>query len=121
MQPEKSVYLGYSGLGMRRIVVWQREVLRYHWGHKIKRGRGLGMMAKARTGWLQRQAFQIASQLPEETEDALAILSYVERLVAFPFDEPPIPPDTGHQSVVNFPNTPSLRANSSGSPSGLPK
>ena len=72
---------------------------------------------------MQRQAFQIASQLPEETEDALAILDYVARLLDFPFDQPPAPaPEDGEpQSVLLFPKTPSLRANSRGRPSGLPK
>lgn len=81
-------------------------------------------MTVASRAWLQRQAFQIASQLPEETADALAILDYAARLVTEPFDQPPWPPPEGErdrQSVLPFPKTPSIRANSNGSPSGFPK
>lgn len=81
-------------------------------------------MTKASKAWLQRQAFQIASQLPEETDDALAILDYAARLLTVPFDQPPQAPPPGgrdDQSVLPFPNTPSFRANSNGRPSGFPK
>lgn len=81
-------------------------------------------MAFDTKGWLRRQALQIASQLPEEPEDAWAVLGYVQQLVRFFSDGPPRPPAGGDQAVVRFPGGPSSprrRARSRGKPSDLPK
>lgn len=88
--------------------------------------RGVSMVADPKRGWHRRQALQIASQLPEEPEDAWAVLGYVEQLVGFFFEEPPDPsPDPpDDQAVVRFPGGPSSprrRARSTGRPSDLPK
>jgi hypothetical protein len=77
------------------------------------------------TNWHRRQAMNIASQLPEEPEDAWAILSCVEQLIAF-FEGPPPPeePETTGQAVVRFPGGPSSprrRARATGKPSAFPK
>jgi hypothetical protein len=74
----------------------------------------------------RRQALQIASQLPQEPEDAWAVLAYVEQLVSLFFEDPPDDPapPSGDQAVVRFPGGPSSpkrRARSTGRPSGLPK
>lgn len=75
------------------------------------------------TSWLQRLALQIAAQLPEEPDDALAVLGLAEGLVIYLSGSPPPAPTptSDDQSVLRFPNTPSRRANSKGNPSGFPK
>lgn len=77
-----------------------------------------------RQGWVRRQALNIASQLPPEEESAREILFWVERLIGV-FDEPrSMPKAINGQAVVRFPggpSSPSRRASSSVSPSGLPK
>jgi hypothetical protein len=76
------------------------------------------------SGWIRRQALNIASQLPEEADSAREIIALVQRLIDF-FDVPDPPPDTpGDQAVLRFPggpNSPRRRASSTGRPSGLPK
>jgi hypothetical protein len=83
------------------------------------------MTIDPKEGWHRRQALQIASQLPEEAEDAWAVLRLVEQLVGFFFEKPPEPPpEPGGQAVLRFPGGPSSprrRARSTGSPSDLPK
>lgn len=74
------------------------------------------------TAWRKRLALQIAAQLPEELDDALEVLNCAEGLVRYLFNPPTAPqPNSRNQSVLRFPKTPSRSANSSGSPSGLPK
>ena len=87
--------------------------------------RGFVMSADP-TNWRKRQALQIAAQLPEEPDDARAVLLLVEELMGLFIDpKPPTPSDgADDQAVVRFPggsSTPSRRANSSGNPSVLPK
>lgn len=76
----------------------------------------------------RRQALQLATQLPEGRDAALAVIEYLRQLVDN-FVEP-LPPDTGDQGgdlVLLRSNSaadgtsPRRRAKSSGSPSGLPK
>lgn len=83
-------------------------------------------MASDPKGWHRRLALQIASQLPDEPEDARAVLQIVEQLVNFCFvDDPPPPKGGGDQAVLRFPGggpaTPRRRASSKGIPSELPK
>lgn len=84
-------------------------------------------MALSPTAWHRRQALQIASQLPEEPDDARAVLSCVEQLVTFFFERPPEPPEPprgGDQAVLRFPGGPSSpkrRARSTAKPPDLPK
>ena len=71
--------------------------------------------------WLRRQALQIAAQLPENPDDARAVLAEVGKLVQFFFEPPGRPLD---QAVLRFPGGPSSpkrRAKSKGNPSDLPK
>ena len=83
------------------------------------------MAIDPKEGWRRRLALQIASQLPEEPEDAWAVLGHVERLVAFFCERPPDPPpEPDDQAVLRFPGGPSSprrRARSTGSPRELPK
>jgi hypothetical protein len=77
--------------------------------------------------WQRRQALQIASQLPDDPEQAWAVLDVVEELIAFLFGpRPPAPgpPGGGDQAVVRFPGgptSPKRRASETDNPSGLPK
>jgi hypothetical protein len=45
------------------------------------------------TRWHRRQALQIASQFPEDPEDAWAVLHCVEQLIHFFFEGPPSAPE----------------------------
>ena len=76
-------------------------------------------------GWHRKQALHIAAQLPENVEDAWAVLGYVEDLVQNFFEDPEQPPPGGDQAVVRFPGggpaSPRRRARSRGKPAGLPK
>lgn len=47
------------------------------------------------TRWHRRQALQIASQFPEDPEDARAVLRCVEQLIRFFFEGPPPTPQPG--------------------------
>ena len=83
------------------------------------------MKVEESNGWIRRQALNIASQLPEETERARAILSIVAELVDF-FEFPPPKEELAgaDHAVLRFPggpNSPSRRARSTGSPPGFPK
>lgn len=76
---------------------------------------------------LKANALQLAAQLPEDHEEAIAVLNYLSELVEWgiggELSTSPVKPQSA--SVVRFDrpggNSPSRRANSSGSPSGLPK
>lgn len=76
---------------------------------------------------LKAQALQIAAQLPEDHDDALLVCGYLKELIEWGMGHELSTPDEKPQSgaVVRFPrsggNSPNRRANSSGSPSGLPK
>lgn len=80
------------------------------------------------TAWRRRLAVQIAAQLPEDREDALAVLRYSRELIlnfmhpgdsTFPQESRPGQPCV--LELVKPSSAPSLLANSSGSPSALPK
>lgn len=74
--------------------------------------------------WHRKQALHIASQLPENADDAWAVLDWVERLVRDYFGpRKPDPPPGGGQ-LVRFPGgptSPKRRARSTDKPTGLPK
>jgi hypothetical protein len=83
-------------------------------------------MSIDQVNWQRRQAFQIASQLPDEPEAAWAVIAFVIQLQAFSFGPPSALPAAGgaDQAVLRFPtgpSSPSRRAHSRGNPSGLPK
>lgn len=74
--------------------------------------------------WHRRHAIQLAAQLPEHPEDALAVLRYATELVE-QFLAPSYPQEAQGRPVVAFRRTgassPRERAISSVSPSALPK
>lgn len=77
-------------------------------------------------GWHRRQALQIASQLPDNPDDAWAILEIVGDLVRFFAGPDPKPPDGGDDdhAVLRFPGGPSSPrrwAKSTERPPGRPK
>jgi hypothetical protein len=59
--------------------------------------------------WRIRQAQHIAAQLPQEPEEARAVLDYVEQMINFPFIRPPSAPSGGDDrpgsdnQVLSFP------------------
>lgn len=76
---------------------------------------------------LKAQALQIAAQLPEDHDEALLVIGYLKELIEWGMGTEL---STGAQngqggSLVRFErpggSSPSRRANSIGSPSGLPK
>jgi len=78
--------------------------------------------------WRRRLAVQIAAQLPEDRDDALAVLRYSQELIlnfmhpgdsTFPQDSRRAQPCV--LELVKPSSAPSLLASSSGSPSALPK
>lgn len=85
-------------------------------------------MSTEREPWLRRHAVQIAAQLPEDRDEALAVLQYCRDLVvtfltpatgSYPQDD-----SADHARVIRLRasgTSPSLRASSNGRPSGLPK
>lgn len=82
-------------------------------------------MAKHNQAWRRRHAIQMAAQLPENHEDALAVLALLKELVdsflAPEADEPRRLDQEG--SLVAFPGSssaPNRRANSNGNPSERP-
>ena len=86
------------------------------------------MSSDDQKNWQKKQAFQIVSQLPDSTEEAWAVLAYVEQMVTIffgprPSEPSPAPSGPGGSQVVHFPggsSTPSRRASSTDKPSGLP-
>lgn len=55
-------------------------------------------------GWLKRQAIQITAQLPENTDDALAVLEHARALVeGFLSDQPALERERPVVAVLSFP------------------
>lgn len=76
--------------------------------------------------WRKRLALQVVQQLPEDQEDALAVLSYAKELVTgfMCTATGNYPQKTAQACVVELvpdPNTPSRFASSSGRPAARPK
>lgn len=85
-------------------------------------------MKKSSDAWRKRLALQVAQQLPDDTEDAIAVLSYAIELVNgfLAVSDKNCPQDSGvaHARVVELPlspKAPNRFASSSGSPAALPK
>lgn len=54
-------------------------------------------------GWLKRQAIQITAQLPENTDDALAVLEHAKALVeGFLMDQPALERERPAAAVLSF-------------------
>lgn len=76
---------------------------------------------------LKALALQLAAQLPQDHDEALLVIGYLKELIEWGAGHSlsTTPEKPQECAVVRFPrpggNSPSRRANSSGSPSGLPK
>lgn len=76
--------------------------------------------------WYRRQALQLASQLPDDTDSAWAILGMLVQMQAAFFGPPPAAEAEADQAVLlrlvpGGPVSPNRRASSKGMPSALPK
>lgn len=85
-------------------------------------------MVDMSTSWQRRLAVQLAAQLPEEKNDAMAVIEHLKRIASgFLFAEGESNPQgtmVNHRpvfEVLEGSGSSSLRASANGKPSGLPK